>query len=53
MERYLFLIVLTPCLLPVLGLVLLALAALWRTLQDDRRRRKALDSADRGPHGSE
>ena len=47
MQRFFILVILTPCLLPVLGLALLALAALWRTMQDDSRRRKALEF--RGP----
>lgn len=40
MERYLFLIVLTPCLLPVAGVGLLALVSLWRAMKDDQRHRE-------------
>lgn len=40
MQRFFFLIVLTPCLLPVLGVGLLALVSLWRTMKDEQRCRE-------------
>ena len=49
MARYAFLILLTPCLLPVLGVALLAAASLWRAITRDAKRRKAGDAP--GPQG--
>ena len=40
MARYAFLILLSPCLLPVLGVALLAAASLWRSLSRDAARRE-------------
>ena len=47
MARYAFLVLLTPCLLPVLGVALLAAASLWRAMTQDAKQRRGRDPADR------